>query len=202
MTPSSDSPQADALRGYEVLVCVAGGIAAYKVCEFVSQLAQRGAGVTVAMTESACRFVAPLTFQTLAGRPVLTSLWDLDSPYAAQHIGVTGAADLIVVAPATANLLGKMAAGIADDLVSTLLVSADSPLLVVPGMNARMWSHPIVQANVVFLQDKLPCTLLGPDEGWLACRAVGPGRMVEAGEILAATITALKAQPPKRTRSS
>jgi len=190
------------LRGYEVLVCVAGGIAAYKVCELVSQLAQRGAGVTVALTESACRFVTPLTFQTLAGRPVLTSLWGSETPYEAPHIGVTDAADLIVVAPATANLIGKMAAGIADDLVSTLLVSADSPILIAPGMNARMWSHPMVQDNVAQLQDKLPCTFLGPAEGWLACRAVGPGRMVEAGEILTATITALQAQPPKRARSS
>ena len=201
MKPSIDPADRESLRGYEVLVCVAGGIAAYKVCELVSQLAQRGAGVTVALTESACRFVAPLTFQTLSGRPVLTSLWDCNTPYAAAHIGVTEAADLIVVAPATANLIGKMAGGIADDLVSTLLISADSPVLVVPGMNARMWAHPIVQDNVARLRDKLPCTFLGPAEGWLACRAVGPGRMVAAAEILDAAITALKARPPKRTQS-
>ena len=201
MKPSIDPPDRESLRDYEVLVCIAGGIAAYKVCEFVSRLAQRGAGVTVAMTESACRFVAPLTFQTLAGRSVLTSLWEPNPPYEAQHIGVTDAADLIVVAPATANLIGKLAGGIADDLVSTLLISADSPLLVVPGMNARMWSNPIVQENVARLQDKLPCTLLGPAEGWLACRAVGKGRMLEPEEILAATITALQARPAKRVRS-
>ena len=128
---------------------------------------------------------------------MLTSLWGSETPYEAQHIGVTDAADLVVVAPATANVIGKMAAGIADDLVSTLLISADSPLLVVPGMNARMWAHPIVQDNVTRLRDKLGCTFLGPAEGWLACRAVGPGRMVEADEILAATIAALKAQPPE-----
>jgi len=189
------------LQDYVVLVGVCGGIAAYKIGELVSRLVQRGAGVTVAMTGSARKFVAPLTFRTLSGRPVLTSLWGRDTPYEAQHIGVTEAADVFVIAPATANIIGKLAAGIADDLLSTLLLSADSPLILAPGMNTRMWTHPVVQENVERLRRLPGCTFVGPGEGWLACREVGVGRMAEVSEILEVVVATLRGQPPKRHRS-
>ena len=198
MTASSDAGGAARdLAGYEVLVGVCGGIAAYKSCTVVSRLVQRGAGVTVAMTAAAQRFVTPLTFRTLSGRPVLVSLWGEDTPYAASHIGATDAADLIVVAPATANLIAKAAGGLGDDLLSTLLLSADSPILVAPGMNVRMWANPIVVENVRRLQ-AVGVAFVGPAEGWLACRSTGPGRMVEPEQLVDEVAARLLAQTPKR----
>ena len=189
------SPDAD-LRGYEVLVAVTGGIAAYKVCDVVSKLVQRGAGVTVAMTQAARHFVGPLTFQALTDRGVLTDLWSIDDSRDVQHIALTARADLLVVAPATADIIGKIAAGIADDVVTTLVISADSPVLLAPAMNDRMWNNPIVQRNVQALKDG-GYAFVGPAEGWLACRSIGPGRMVESSELLEAVAAVLKARPPK-----
>lgn len=195
MTSRPASPDAD-LRGYEVLVAVTGGIAAYKVCDAVSRLVQRGAGVTVAMTQAARHFVGPLTFQALTGRGVLTDLWSADDSRDVQHIALTARADLLVVAPATADIIGKIAAGIADDMVTTLVISADSPVLLAPAMNDRMWNNPIVRRNTQALKDG-GYTFIGPAEGWLACRSIGPGRMVEIPELLEAVVAALKARPPK-----
>lgn len=190
-------PRAPAnLVGYEVLVAVCGGIAAYKVCEVVSALVQRGVGVTVAMTRAARKFVGVATFQALTGRRVLTSLWNANDPADPQHITMTGDADLMLIAPATANIIGKIAAGIADDAVTTLVVSTASPVLLAPSMNDRMWNHPIVQRNVATLKD-LGFQWVGPSEGWLACRSVGPGRMAEPAEILDRVGSMLKAQPAK-----
>jgi len=163
-------------------VCVCGGIAAYKTATLVSMLVQRGCGVTVAMTRAARRFVGPTTFQALSGRPVATSMWRGGA--AVPHIALAQSCDLIVVAPATANIIGKLAGGIADDLVSTLLLGAGTRLLLAPAMNTRMWQHPAVQRNVAFLRDA-GCALIGPDEGWQACRSVGPGRMSEPHAICA-----------------
>ena len=190
-TPESD------LSGYEVFACVCGGIAAYKVCEVVSKLVQRGAGVTVAMTRSAKKFVGPTTFQALSSRRVLTGLWSVDDPDDVQHIALTGAADLVLVAPATANIIGKIASGIADDVVTTLVISAASPVVLAPAMNDRMWANPVVQQNVAALK-KHGHTLVGPGEGWLACRSIGPGRMAEPTEILDAVVAKLKSKPPKK----
>lgn len=195
--PPSDPPGLPSdLSGYEVLICVCGGIAAYKVCAVVSELAQRGAGVTVAMTAAATRFVQPLTFQALSARPVLHSTWDAPDASDVQHIRCTEKADLLIVAPATANILSKIAAGIADDPVSTLVLSAASPVLLVPAMNNRMWENPIVQRNVTALRE-FGYAILGPASGWLACRSVGPGRMVEPREILDDVVSRLKSQSAK-----
>ncbi|MFH1110646.1 MAG: flavoprotein [Planctomycetota bacterium] len=191
------SPESD-LSGYEVLVCVCGGIAAYKVCEVVSKLVQRGCGVTVAVTRSARKFVGPTTLQALTGRRVLTSLWSAADPDDVQHIALTGAADLVLIAPATANIIGKVACGIADDVVTTLVISAASPVVLAPAMNDRMWANPIVQQNVAALKQHA-YTLVGPGEGRLACRSIGPGRMAEPGEILETVVAKLKSQPPKKT---
>lgn len=196
MSSRPDGPEQADLARYEVLVGVCGGIAAYKVCEVVSSLVQRGAGVTVAMTRSAMKFVGRTTFQALAGRRVLTSLWHADDVADVQHITLMGAVDLVLIAPATANFIGKIASGIADELVSTLVMSSASPVVLAPTMNDRMWKNPIVQRNVATLTEH-GYKFIGPGEGWLACRSVGPGRMAEAGEILDLLISMLKAKPPR-----
>jgi phosphopantothenoylcysteine decarboxylase/phosphopantothenate--cysteine ligase len=177
------APQQPDLTGREVLVCVCGGIAAYKVAYVVSALVQRGCGVTVAMTRAARRFVGPVTFRALSGRAVMTSLWDSAAETDVEHIRRTTEADLVVVAPATADIIGKLAAGIADEVVSTLLIGAGSPVLLAPAMNERMWTNPAVQGNVAALRER-GYHVVGPGEGWQACRHVGPGRMSEPGEII------------------
>ena len=186
-------PDDNSLADCEVLLCVTGGIAAYKAAELASRLVQGRARVTVAMTEAATRFVAPLTFQTLTGRPVHISLWEASDDYRSGHISLTERAEVMIVAPATANILGKMAAGIADDLVSTMALAATGacPILVAPAMNERMWASHAVQANVRTLRNR-GIRLIGPEEGYLACGTTGPGRMSEPAEILAAAREMLK----------
>jgi len=195
--PHSHSPAPDDLAGYEVLVAVCGGIAAYKVCSVVSALVQRGAGVTVAMTEAGTRFVGPTTFQSLTARQVFIDLWTAEAYYDPQHIRLTEAADLFLIAPATANIIGKIASGIADDLVSTLVMTADCPVVLAPTMNTRMWQNRIVQSNVTKLRE-LGYQFIDPESGWLACRTVGPGRMAEPEAILADVVERLRAHPPRR----
>lgn len=197
MTPKSDTLNAGELKGHEVLVGVTGGIAAYKVCDLVSKLVQRGAGVTVAMTRAARRFVGPVTFEALSGRSVMTSLWRSTDHAEVQHISVSGSCDLTLIAPATANIIGKIANGIADDIVSTLVICADSPVVLAPAMNDRMWSNPIVVSNVAKLTD-LGYHVIPPVEGWLACRSVGAGRMADPATILEAIVPILRSNPPKR----
>lgn len=184
------------LQGYEILLCVTGGIAAYKAAFLVSLFVQQGAGVTVAMTRSARRFVGKSTFQALTGRPVGLSLWTGGGPGEINHLRLTETADLCIVAPATANCLGKLAGGLADDLVSSLLLGCACPVLLAPAMNERMWQHPAVQRNVGFLKSS-GFELIGPADGWQACRAVGPGRMSEPDAIFAAAVSRLKITKPK-----
>lgn len=189
------------LAGYETIVAVTGGIAAYKVCEVVSRLVQRGAGVTVAMTRSGRRFVTPLTFQALSGRPVLTDLWKTRGPAEIPHIDLTTHADLLLVAPATANTIGKIAGGLADDVVTNLVISADCAVMIAPAMNNRMWANAAVQRNVATLrQDGMQ--IVGPGEGWLACRSVGPGRMLDAADIVEAAAAQLRKSAPKSGTSN
>ncbi len=198
MSSRFQMPDEADLSGYEIVVGVCGGIAAYKVCEVVSRLVQHGAGVTVAMTKAARKFVGPVTFQALTGRNVLTSMWRGCEAADVQHITLTDAADLVLIAPATANIIGKIGSGIADEIVSTLVVSSASTVLLAPAMNERMWSNPIVEGNVAALTER-GYKFIGPGEGWLACRTVGRGRMAEPGEILDAVIAQLQANPPKGT---
>jgi phosphopantothenoylcysteine decarboxylase/phosphopantothenate--cysteine ligase len=195
---SNNSLPSDAadLAGFNVLVTVTGGIAAYKVCEVVSRLAQHGVTVTVAMTRAAQQFVGLTTFEALTGRRVLTDMFVNNDPSDVQHIALTQAADLILVAPATANIIGKIAGGIADDLVSTLVISADSPVVLAPAMNSRMWNNPIVQKNIRTLKE-FDYQMIDPGEGWLACRTVGPGRMAEPVDILETVTSVLKQNKPK-----
>ncbi len=196
-TRSETQPPERDLAGYEVTVGVGGGIAAYKVCTVVSRLVQRGCGVSVAMTAAGTQFVGPLTFQALTARQVFTTMWQTQGYYDPQHLRLTEQADLFLVAPATADLIGKFAAGIADDLVSTLMIGRDCPALLAAAMNTRMWENPIVQRNIRMLRE-LGYGFVEPEEGWLACRTVGQGRMAEAETILAAVEKLLKQKPPRR----
>jgi phosphopantothenoylcysteine decarboxylase len=175
--------QIPALKGREIIVGVCGGIAAYKVADLVSKLVQRGAGVTVAMSCGARKFITPLTFEALSGRPVRTSAWNLVESSDPQHISLTERADLMLIAPATANILGKVANGLCDDLISLMVIAAACPVVFAPAMNNRMWENPIVKQNVEKLT-KHGYQIIGPDAGWLACRNVGPGRMSEPTEIV------------------
>ena len=173
------------LQGQRVLLCVCGGIAAYKGAELVRRLGEAGAQVQVAMTENATRFVGGATFQALSGRTVRTSLWDEAAEAAMGHIELARWPDRIVVAPATANMLAKLAHGFADDLVSTLCLATDAPIAVAPAMNRRMWTNPATRANVATLQSR-GFAILGPGTGGQACGEVGEGRLLEADEMVAA----------------
>ncbi len=186
------------LAEHEVLLCVTGGIACYKAAEITSRLVREGCGVTVAMTEAATRFVAPLTFQTLSTRQVYRSLWIASRDYNLQHLSLTERADLVIVAPATANFIAKVAQGIADDLVSTLALSAHEAcgILIAPAMNTRMFNAPPTKANMAKLRE-WGLHIVGPGEGRLACGEMGAGRMAEPEEILEAAKKILLAKPPK-----
>lgn len=181
------------LHGQRILLCVSGGIAAYKSAELVRRLRDAGAQVQVAMTDNAQRFVGAQTFQALSGRPVRTSLWDAQAEAAMGHLELARWADRVVVAPATANTLARLACGFADDLVSTLCLATEAPLLVAPAMNHRMWLHPATQANVDTLRTR-GVAFVGPDDGPLAEGESGPGRMAEPARI----VEALQAGPEPR----
>src|SRR5437660_8648392 len=174
---STDEPVLS-LKGREIIVAVCGGIAAYKVADVVSKLVQLGAGVSVVMTDDAQRFVTPLTFQALSGRPVRTSTFDLPDSSDPQHIGLTERADLMLVAPATSNIIAKVAHGLTDDLVSLMICAAACPVVFAPAMNNRMWAHPVARENVGKLAS-IGYRFIGPEEGWLACRNMGAGRLSE-----------------------
>jgi phosphopantothenoylcysteine decarboxylase / phosphopantothenate---cysteine ligase len=179
------------LAGREIVVGVSGGIAAYKTAALVSRLVQAGAGTSVVMTEHATRFVTALTFQTLSGRPVHADQFAAPEEWRADHIVLADRAELVIVAPATANVLGKLAGGIADDLLSTFLLATPAPVLMAPAMNERMWAHPAVQANVETLRGR-GVRFIGPAAGHLACGTVGVGRMAEPEEILAEIMRVLR----------
>jgi len=186
-------PHSDVLKDREVLVGVTGGIAAYKAAALVSRLVQAGAATNVVMTEHAARFVGPLTFQAITGRPVHTDPFAAPDVYHADHIALADRAEIVVVAPATANCLGKLAHGIADDLLSTVLLAVEAPVLLAPAMNVRMWDHPAVRANVKVLKSR-GVHFVGPEEGRLACGVTGQGRMAEPETILAAIIEILQSR--------
>ena len=171
------------LKGREIILAVCGGIAAYKSAEICSKLVQRGAGITVVMTKDAEKFITPLTFQALSARPVHTDIFNLLDSSDPQHISLTERADLMLVAPATANILAKVAHGFTDDLASLMISAAACPVVFCPSMNNRMWENPVNQENVNKLAN-LGYTFLGPEEGWLACRNVGAGRLSDSQSII------------------
>ena len=173
------------MRGKHVLLGVSGGIAAYKAAQLARGFIREGAQVRVVMTASACKFVAPLTFESLTGHPVATSMFGPRPGPAHAHVELARWAEAMVVAPATANTIAKLALGIASDLLSTTALASSAPLVLAPAMNSSMWGHPAVQANVATLQRR-GALIVGPGEGELACGEEGPGRMAEPAEIVEA----------------
>lgn len=182
------------LNGHHILLIIGGGIAAFKSLDLIRRLRERGASVTPVLTQAAEQFVTPLSVSSLAGRKVYRDLFDLTEEAEMGHIQLSRVADLVVVAPATADLMAKMASGIANDLASTLLLATDTPVMIAPAMNVRMWEHPATQRNLQTLtEDGVTC--VGPNDGDMACGEFGPGRMAEPLELVDAIGAKLRAGP-------
>ena len=182
------------LDSKHILLIIGGGIAAYKTLDLIRRVQERGARVTPVLTRAGTKFVTPLSVSALAGAPVQSDLFDLTSEAEMGHIQLSRSADLVVVAPATADLMGKMAGGLANDLASTLLLATDTPVLIAPAMNVRMWQHPATRRNRArLLADGIG--FVGPNHGDMACGEHGPGRMAEPLEIVAAIEAALTDGP-------
>ncbi len=187
-----DLPRLAAGKG--IVVGITGGIACYKTAHIVSRLAQAGASVSVLMTDAATRFVTPLTFQALSGRPVYTSQWEHVESQDPQHISLARGAALMLIAPCTMDMMAKLATGRTDDVVSLVASAIDrskQPCLLAPSMNAVMWNQPATQRALAQLKDD-GFQLIGPDSGWQACRTEGVGRMSEPDEILASVADKLR----------
>ena len=176
-------PSPAAIHGREILLGVTGGIAAYKAADLASKLVQGGARVTSVLTSAARQFIGATTFEALTGRPVYTDMFSPKEHYLGEHIGLAKRAELIVIAPASADFLAKAALGFADDLLSTLVLAATCPLVAAPAMNADMWAKPPVQRNLQQLRAD-GWQIIDPGDGWLSCGQVGPGRMAETTEIM------------------
>lgn len=173
------------LSGKTVVLGITGGIAAYKACELCSRLRKAGAQTHVIMTKNACQFVAPLTFETLSNHPVVTDTFARPDTWEVEHVALAKKADLFVIAPATANIMAKMACGIADDMLSTTVLATKAPVLLAPAMNTGMWENAATRENVATLK-KRGVHFVGPAGGYLACGDSGTGRMSEPEEIFAA----------------
>ena len=193
-TPFPDAPapvtvagEAGELAGRRLLLGVTGGVAAFKACELARELQRRGATVQVAMTDAATKFVGPATFQALTGRPVFVDAWDGRIDNGMPHIDLSRGTDAILVAPATADFMAKVANGLADDLLSTLVLARDVPLLLAPAMNRQMWSAAATRRNVATLRAD-GVSILGPGSGEQACGETGDGRMLEAVQLVEETI--------------
>ncbi|WP_309611684.1 bifunctional phosphopantothenoylcysteine decarboxylase/phosphopantothenate--cysteine ligase CoaBC [Sphingomonas sp.] len=177
-----------------ILLIVGGGIAAYKASELIRLFRKAGHAVTPVLTAGGAHFVTPMTLAALAESPVYTSLWDLKDESEMGHIQLSRAADIVLVCPATADLLAKMAAGVADDLATTLLLATDKPVVVAPAMNVRMWLHPATQRNVARLKAD-GVTVMDPDDGAMACGEFGPGRLPEPEDIFQQVVALVSVRP-------
>lgn len=171
------------LNGKNVVMGVSGGIAAYKAVELVSRLKKAGASVCVIMTASAAKFVTPLTFREISGNPVVVSMWDEPKQWNVEHVALASRADLFVIAPATANVIGKIANGIADDMLTTTVMATKAPVIIAPAMNSNMYANAIVQENLERLK-KAGYHIIDPAYGMLACGVEGPGRLPEPAQII------------------
>jgi phosphopantothenoylcysteine decarboxylase/phosphopantothenate--cysteine ligase len=178
------------LQGKTVLVGVTGGIAAYKSALLISRLRDAGAQVLVVMTRNATKFITPLTLQTLSGHPVYVEMFQPATEEVAEHVSLSERADVMVVAPATANIIGKVAAGIADDMLSTTIMAARSPVIFAPAMHAQMYKNPIVQEKIAYLK-QLGYHFVGPVEGRLARGEIGIGRLAEIADIVDTVVQVL-----------
>jgi phosphopantothenoylcysteine decarboxylase/phosphopantothenate--cysteine ligase len=187
------------LANKRILLIIGGGIAAYKTPDLIRRFRERGASVTPVLTRAGAEFVTPLTISAVAGVKVHTDLFDLTDEAEMGHIQLSRSADLVIVAPATADLMAKMAGGQANDLASTLLMATDTPVMIAPAMNVRMWEHPATQRNLATLKSD-GIAVIGPNAGDMACGEFGPGRMSEPLEIVAAAEAALSDGPLKGKR--
>lgn len=172
------------MKGKEIILGVTGSIAAYKSADIASKLVQDGAGVTVVMTASATKFITPFTFQTLTRNRVLCDQFDIESVVDSRHISLTDRADLVLIAPATANFIGKVACGIADDTLTSIMLAVKCSVLISPAMNDRMYKNPIVGENIAKLK-KLGYKFIDPEKGYLACGTYAVGRLASVDTILA-----------------
>lgn len=173
------------LKDKTIVLGITGSIAAYKAAEIASQLTQAGAKVNVIMTKAAAEFITPLTFRSLTGTPVVTEMFDLTSELSVEHVALAEAADVVVIAPATANIIAKIAAGIADDMLCCTVLATKAPVIVAPAMNVNMYENPITQENLTKLRAR-GFTIVGPARGWLACGETGMGRLADIEEIIGA----------------
>jgi phosphopantothenoylcysteine decarboxylase/phosphopantothenate--cysteine ligase len=187
------------LAGKRILLIIGGGIAAFKTLDLIRRLRERGASVTPVLTRAGAEFVTPLSVSALAGHKVYTDLFDLTDEAEMGHIQLSRSADLVVVAPATADLMARMAQGHANDLATTLLLATDTPVMIAPAMNVRMWQHAATQRNLATLRGD-GITIIGPNDGDMACGEHGPGRMSEPLEVVAAIEDALTGGPLKGRR--
>jgi phosphopantothenoylcysteine decarboxylase/phosphopantothenate--cysteine ligase len=181
---------ANTLDGKTILLGVTGGIAAYKAVEICSKLVRSGASVHVVMTEHATHFVGPVTFRAITGHQVLTGLWDEPREYEIAHVSLPDKADLVLIAPATANIIGKIANGIADDMLSTMVMASRAPIVLAPAMNYKMWENPVTQANIERLK-RLGYIVVDPETGRLACGEEGTGRLASLEKIIEAVVACL-----------
>ena len=190
-----------AVKNREILLGVTGGIAAYKAADLCSKLVQGGAAVTVVMTEAARQFIGSTTFEALTGRPVYHEAFRPVEHFRGEHIGLAQRADLMIVAPATANFMAEVAGGFAHDLLATLTLTITCPLLLAPAMNCEMWAKPSVQRNVAQLRAD-GVHFAEPGTGWLSCGQIGAGRMAESTEIIEAIARLLGGKPKKSAPSA
>ena len=177
----------------EIIVGVCGGVSAYKTADLVSKLVQLKANVSVVMTQAAKQFIGEATFNALTNRPVHSDMFAFKEHYLGEHIGLVRRAKLMVIAPATADFLAKAAHGHADDLLSTLMLTATCPVLLAPAMNVEMWSKKVVQRNISLIKEEPLFEFIDPGTGYLSCQVEGKGRMAEPGEILGVIEQKLKA---------
>ncbi|OYY74667.1 MAG: bifunctional 4'-phosphopantothenoylcysteine decarboxylase/phosphopantothenoylcysteine synthetase [Gammaproteobacteria bacterium 28-57-27] len=189
------------LQHKNILLGISGGIASYKACELVRRLRDAGAEVRVVMTDNATRFITPLTLQALSGHPVRVSLWDENHEAAMGHIELARWADAILIAPASADVMARLAAGMADDLLTTLCLASEAPMLLAPAMNRIMWAHPATQANAQTLHQR-GASILGPAAGSQACGETGEGRMLEAVDLVKQLADVLACRVDKRSAST
>jgi phosphopantothenoylcysteine decarboxylase/phosphopantothenate--cysteine ligase len=173
-----------------IVLGVTGGIAAYKAADLASKLTQAGATVKTIMTESATEFITPLTFRNLTGQPVVTYMFELDSEYSVEHVALAEAADAVVIAPATANIIAKIACGIADDSLTTTVLAAEAPVIIAPSMNDNMYNNSVTQENLTKLKVR-DFIVVEPEYGRLASGKVGQGRLAEVSKIMEAVELAL-----------
>lgn len=183
-----------------IVLGVTGSIAAFKAADLTSRLTKAGCGVFVVMTKHATEFVTPLTFQTLSRNPVTTGIFDEKETWHPGHIALADRADLLLIAPATANVIAKLANGIADDALTSIALASRAPLLIAPAMNGKMWTHPATQENVARLKAR-GAKFIGPEEGLLACGYEGLGRLWDTSEIAHAAVSLLGKAPRKKVRT-